>query len=81
MNAQIPMPDVVDQHPAACYCSMPDDDAAPLSTNMLVDPPAIQEILKGGWIKYFLLTLLMDDKCRTVLFIDQLPQNTVSQCG
>src|SRR6202142_3495814 len=78
LGVRILMPGAAEQHPAARYHCMPDDDAALLSANMLVDPPAVRKILEDGWIKYFSLSLLTDDKFRAVLFIDQLPQNTVS---
>jgi hypothetical protein len=51
---------------------------APLSPNMLIDPPAVRKILEEGWTKYFSIALLTNDKCRAVQFIDQTPVNTVS---
>jgi hypothetical protein len=49
-----------------------------LAEDMLVDPPVICKILEEGWSKYFSLGLFTNEKCHAVLFIDQLPVNTVS---
>jgi hypothetical protein len=51
---------------------------APLSPNMLIDPPAVRKILEDGWTKYFSIALLTNDKCRAVQFIDHVPENTLS---
>jgi hypothetical protein len=51
---------------------------APLSANMLIDPPAVRKILEDGWTKYFSIALLTNDKCRAIQFVDHVPVNTVS---
>jgi hypothetical protein len=48
-----------------------------LSQDTLVDPPVVRKILEEGWVKHFSLGLLTNEKCRAVLFVDQVPLNTV----